>query len=368
MKALSHTRRNSMERGRPRPHGRPRRPHSGVWLLTAVIILTVCRLGLTDGKSTGQSSGDIKRDLTMKTFGGRQFWGDIAFFHGWRIQQNVFTGHYRLLDKDDYRHASGSLEDCRKKLEAVKTEQKLPPMRGKAVVVVHGVFRSSKSFGALQQRLEKNGYTVVGFDYPSTRVDLAKSAEYLHNVVQSLDGIEQIDFVVHSMGGLLVRQYFSRHKDKRVHRLVMLGVPNNGAQMADKLQKVGLFKLLFGPAGQQLISPEKDMNALTATLPVPFCEFAVIAGARGTLGGYNPLIPGDDDGTVTVASTRLPGAADFMTVACLHSFLMGNEDVIASTVQFLKNGHLRKSGKRHAIPKPVGRATVKPEESAAGNR
>ena len=35
----------------------------------------------------------------MKTLGGRQLWGDVAVFHDWRIQKNILTGHYRLLDE-----------------------------------------------------------------------------------------------------------------------------------------------------------------------------------------------------------------------------------------------------------------------------
>jgi pimeloyl-ACP methyl ester carboxylesterase len=288
----------------------------------------------------------LKRDFTMKTLGGRQLWGDVAFFRGFRIQQNVLTGHYRLLDPDDYRHASGTLQKCRQKLGTLKRELQLEPMSGKAVVVVHGILRSSKSFDRMCKRLKKEGYTVVAFDYPSTRFDIPKSAEFLHKVVESLEGIDEIDFVVHSMGGLIVRQYRATHKDKRVKRMVMLGVPNNGAQLADRFRRLGLYRAIFGPAGQQLGT---DPGGLIARLPVPDFEFAVIAGARGTLAGYNPLIPGDDDGTVSVASTRLPGAADFLTVKGLHSFLMGRREVIEATVRFLREGKLRENGARHSI-------------------
>ena len=296
------------------------------------------------------ASKRLKRDWTMKTLGGRQFWGDVRWFHGWRIQQNVLTGHYRLLDKDDYRHASGTLAECQKKLEAVARELKLQPMKGKVVIAVHGIFRSSKSFAKMRDRLENDGYTVIGFDYPSSRVDIAKSAKYLEHVVTSLKGVEEINFVVHSMGGLIVRQYRGQHKDKRVKRLVMLGVPNNGAQLADRFRRVGLYKAIFGPAGQQLVTKGSDKDGLIAKLPVPDFPFAVIAGSRGTIKGYNPLIPGDDDGTVSVASTRLAGAADFLPVRALHSFMMGHKDVIDATARFIKTGALRADGKTHPIP------------------
>lgn len=289
----------------------------------------------------------------MKTLGGRQFWGDVLFFHDWKIQKHTVTGHYRLLDGSDYRHASGTLETCNAKLAEVRAERDLSDMTGKAVIVVHGITRSSKSFGKMRQRLEQEGFTVFGFDYPSTRVGIAHSAEHLQQAIASLTGIEEIHFVVHSMGGLIVRAYLgaerdaARTRDPRIKSMVMLAVPNHGARMADKLKNNPLFKLIFGPAGGQMAS---DESGVTHNLPIPDFDFAIVAGARGTIKGYNPLVPGDDDGTVSVSSTRLPGAADFMTVQALHSFLMGNEDVIDSTVRFLKTGSLREDGERHPVP------------------
>ena len=315
-------------------------------LLAAAFVITL----LTADVAHADKFSRIRRKFTMKTLGGRQFWGDTLFWHGWRIQQNVLTKHYRLIDPDDYRHESGTLEKCTERLDRVKKRLKLPPMKGKAAVLVHGIIRSSKSLGKMQKRLEKEGYTVVPFDYPSTRASIPQSAEYLQSVIDSLDGIEQIDFVVHSMGGLIVRQLVGKKNDKRYKRMVMLGVPNHGAVLADKLKKVGLYKLLYGPAGQQLVS---DKNGLIDKLPTPEFEFAVIAGAKGTLKGYNPIIPGDDDGTVAVSSTRLAGAADFMTIRALHSFMMADEDAIEATTCFLKKGCLRADGKCHPIRKTV---------------
>lgn len=290
------------------------------------------------------------KSLGNKTLGGRQFWGDVQFFHGWRIQENVVTGHYRLLDPDDYRHASGTRPECEAQLKRIAGEQNLGPMSGKAVILVHGIVRSSKSFEAIAEKLKKEGYTTVGFDYPSTRTDIEDSAEYLHSVMQSLEGVEEINFVVHSMGGLVVRTYLDKHQDKRIKRMVMMGVPNRGANLADRLRKNSLYRLIYGPAGQQLGS---DPEGLIAKLPTPEFEFAIIAGGRNNLSGYNPLVPGDDDGTVSVTSARLDGAADFLLVNCLHSFLMKNDAAIAATLQFLETGKLRKDGKAHPIPLPT---------------
>ncbi len=277
----------------------------------------------------------------MKTLGGRMFWGDVHFFHAWRIQQHVLDGHYRLLDGDDVRHASGTYAECLAHLQEIRRERNLPPMSGKAVVLVHGIIRSSKSFAAMKERLQQSGYQVFGFDYPSTHVKIEESAGYLQRALTSLEGIDEINFVVHSMGGLVVRACLTEFSDPRLHRMVMLGVPNQGARMANLVRENTLYRVVFGPAGQQLV---EDPEGFLASLPTPNFPFAVVAGAKGTLNGFNPLIPGDDDGTISVSCTRLPGAADFMGVPVLHSFLMGNEQVIAATDRFLRTGVLRENG------------------------
>ncbi|MBT4866816.1 MAG: alpha/beta fold hydrolase [Planctomycetaceae bacterium] len=288
-----------------------------------------------------------RKKVSLKTLGGRQFWGDVHFFHGWRIQKNALTGHFRLLDPRDFRHATGTRKECDDELGRVTEELKLEPMTGKVVMLVHGIIRSSKSFNTMAVRLKKDGYTVVGFDYPSTRTDIRDSAEYLRSVIESLDKVNEINFVVHSMGGIVVRTYLDKHNDKRINRMVMMGVPNGGANMADRMRKNSLYRLIYGPAGQQLGS---DPEGLIAKLPTPKFEFAIIAGGRNTLTGYNPLVPGDDDGTVSVTSARLPGATDFLLVPCMHTFMMNHEAVIDSTLRFLESGQLRKEGDPHPIP------------------
>ncbi len=285
-----------------------------------------------------------KFQIDIKTMGGRQFWGDVQFFHGYRIQQNVLTKHHRLLDPGDVRRSWGTLKECQSALSKIAAEKRLGPMNGKAVILVHGIIRSSKSFSKMKTALEKDGYTVVSFDYPSTRMTMADSADYLTKTINSLEGIDQIDLVCHSMGGLLVRAYLQQNEgnhDKRIGRLVMVATPNLGAEMANVMQKNLAYQWVFGPAGQELV---KDQNGAIAALPIPDFEFGIVAGARGTDTGWNPLVPGDDDGTVSVTSTKLPGAKDFKTIPALHSFLVEDQKAIISVTRFLKTGCFRENG------------------------
>jgi pimeloyl-ACP methyl ester carboxylesterase len=208
----------------------------------------------------------------------------------------------------------------------------------RSVVLIHGILRSSKSMADIAQRLQTAGWGAVPFDYPSSQISIPEAADYLHSVISRLDDAEELNFVCHSMGGLVLRAWSADHADNRVKRAVLIGTPNRGAELADMLRKNLLFRAVFGPSGQQLGT---HADGVIPTLPPPRCEFAVIAGARGTPDGWNPLIPGDDDGTVSVESTRLEGAADFATVRALHSNLLHRAAVAEMCANFLQSGRLQ---------------------------
>ena len=336
-----------------------RRTHRSAWTIAFLVLFCLGPTMADDAispSSTDSASGPPATETTggVRTLGGRQFWGDVRFFRGWRIQHNVLLGQHRLLDPEDKRFHSGTLEECEERLNRFRDELNLKDMSGRAVILIHGIGRSSKSFRSMAKALQEDGYTVVGFDYPSTRVSIPESAEYLHKTIQSLEGIEEIDTVCHSMGGLLLRAYLQKHNEPRFRRAVMLGVPNKGAQMADILKGNPLFKVVLGPAGQQLVT---DNDGIIPKLPAPNFPFAVIAGGRSAAKGYNPILPGDNDSTVTVASTRLPGAADFLLLPVIHSFLMNNDQCVEATRHFLTHGQLVHDRE----PQPISTVSPKTE-------
>lgn len=327
-----------------------------MWLLNRLSMFGFAFLMLMHRRSYGDaepgaelvdsSREQAKEPMLVKTLGGRQFWGDVHYFRGWRIQQNVFTKHYRLIDPEDFRQAWGSFEDCLEALKTIRNEKKLQPQSGPSVIMIHGLLQSSKCMADMGSTLRNAGYTTIEFDYPSTQVSIPEAARYLDRLIQSLEGFDEINFVVHSMGGLVVRAYTMEFEDPRIKRMVMLGTPNRGAELADITQQYWIVRTAGGPSARQLGT---RADGLIPKLPVPNFEFAVIAGSRGTSSGWNPFIPGDDDGTVTVASTRLSGAADFATVRALHSRLLRNEEVLIQTVNFLKDGRLRAEGETQPI-------------------
>lgn len=299
-------------------------------------------------------------NVVTPTLGGKQFWADELWFRDWRIQRNVFTGHYRLIDDNNLRRAWGDFDDCRAKLDAIKRQKRLPPLAGRAVIVLHGLIRSRSASGGMARYLrEESGLTAIAVGYPSTRAAIDEHASSLAKVVEHLEGIEEVNFVGHSLGNIVIRRYLALQNETaekltaravtpRVGRIVMIGAPNNGAQMAKLLSDYSLFKMVAGPPGQALGAGWNDFADKLAT---PSCEFGVIAGGRGDDHGYSPLLKGDNDLVVTVAEARLPGAADFLLVPVTHTFLMDSPAVQEATLRFLNEGYFQSAANRQPIPR-----------------
>ena len=328
-----------------------------------LLILTTCGLLLAlgaDVAGTAEPKPDEERLhgselVPMPTLGGMQFWGDELFFHQWRVQRNVIDKHCRLLDENDVRYASGSFQQCLARLEEIKRQRQLPPMRGKAVIVLHGLCHTRAAMNGMCNYLrDKGGYTVFNVGYPSTQAGIGDQARSLAKIVANLDGIEEINFVAHSLGNLVIRHYLAdqtdaatgRRPNPQLGRFVMLGPPNHAAIAATALARNPIFAAVTGEAGLQL---GRDWDQEERHLATPRMDFGIIAGGRGEEKGYNPFLPGDNDGVVTVASTRLTGAADFALVPVLHLLLPSDARVKEYTLSFLRNGFFVHALKRQPI-------------------
>ncbi len=213
--------------------------------------------------------------------------------------------------------------------------------KGACVFLLHGLGRTSRSMGELESNLFKHGYRVINVDYPSTKHPIEFLAdEILSNVVgqYNTDKQSKIHFVTHSMGGIVVRYYLKHHDLPNLGRIVMIGPPNQGSELVDRLKGDFIFKKSYGPAGQQLGTDEESIPISLG--PVDF-ETGVIAGNRS----FNPIssfmIPGPDDGVVSVDRAKVNGMADFLEVPQSHSFIMRNQAVIDQVIYFLENGVFR---------------------------
>lgn len=204
------------------------------------------------------------------------------------------------------------------------------------VVLLHGLARTNSSMKKLASELQKENYQTINVSYPSRKFTIEELAEsVVSSALEQCTAGKEIHFVTHSMGGILVRQYLSNHTIPNLGRVVMLGPPNKGSEVVDKLRNIPGFHFINGDAGMQLGTGE--LNIPNKLGPAEF-DLGIIAGTESINLILSTLIPDTDDGKVSVERTKLEGMNDHIEMETSHPFMMKNNKVIAQVLYYLKNG------------------------------
>ncbi len=210
------------------------------------------------------------------------------------------------------------------------------------VVLVHGLGRRAGSMGRLKRGLEKKGYTVQIWSYPSRQHRLKDHVKAFRKWLTERAYDVPVHFVGHSLGGLIIRGALATDPPVSVGRIVMIASPNQGAGVVSKYGDQPFSRMIFGRPLEDLA---EDSEAIK-DLGVPDAEIGNIAGIQ-SFHPFNPVswlnlfhyAGHEHDGTVELANTYLEEAVDHIAIDAHHTFICDHSDVIEQTGYFLKSGN-----------------------------
>lgn len=207
------------------------------------------------------------------------------------------------------------------------------------IILLHGIGRTSLSMVEISRKAKDAGYEVHNLNYHSTRDTLATIIRDTHKDYDHIIGDEarRLHFICYSLGCLVTRGIIEQHRPANLGRVAMLGPPNQGSEMADWLKDHSLANWLFGPNLPQLGTANRRVLLKLIGDSADY-ELGIIAGKDWIDPVGASIIPGDNDGRVSVERTRLPGMKAHKIVGVSHTGLLMNDDVIADAIHFIQHG------------------------------
>ena len=292
-----------------------------------------------------------KFNVPLPTLGGKQFWTDHRWSNGIRLQFNSTVNHWRILNRNDVRLAWGTSEAMVLRYEELTQSDAPLPSPQHYVILLHGLMRSSDSMASMEAAITKLNATEqietppkivpIAVRYASSRDSIAQHSAALCELIENLPPDSQLSFVGHSLGNIVLRHSIGRWQEQgdpqkilpRFHRVVMLGPPNQGSLLAEKLSRLKLFEIVTGSSGLHLGKAWDDLQHQLAT---PACPFLIVTGDLSDSAIGNPLLNGPSDGIVTREEAMLEGATAVRTFPQAHTWLMDDPKIIEATLEFLE--------------------------------
>jgi len=207
----------------------------------------------------------------------------------------------------------------------------------KTVVCLHGLWMPGAVMTLVKRRLESEyQYQAHLFSYPSISGTLDENAQSLSDFIAEQQ-FDRVHLVGHSLGGVVSLRMLALDPDAPVDRVVCLGSPLCGSRAASHLNQTDWGNTILGKSLTEGVVDEAA-NQWARNICASH-DIGVIAGTVPVgVGQLVTSFEGDNDGTVAVSETRLPGIKDHICLAVNHKGLVISSDVIDQTAAFLKRG------------------------------
>ena len=173
---------------------------------------------------------------------------EMACCNHWKLLQKKTSGHWLIIDPSGHWRVQGKNihhlnEFFRGHPVSLKENRSwkgnrffyYPGTNGETVILIHGWSVRASFFSQMAEFLQSNGYTVLNYDYATETLNIRNHVAQFLALMRSEQITGKIHYVVHSMGGLVIRNVLANMSEAeclQIDSIVMLAPANQGSYLA----------------------------------------------------------------------------------------------------------------------------------------
>jgi len=206
---------------------------------------------------------------------------------------------------------------------------------GKRIAVLcHGFNKSRSDMGFLSDGLKARGIDNFAVNLPLTFRSFGDCVDSFHSQIRgAAKKFRTIDFVGHSMGGLIIRHYINNFDAQNASRCVFIATPHRGSRLAKISGLIPFYKNIVKPISA--LQPCAENKYLLENKNV---EIGLIVGCKNNTMLGRLFLPKESDGRVEAFSASSADAKDIRALPYGHKEIHRKEETLILTAKFLESG------------------------------
>jgi hypothetical protein len=206
-------------------------------------------------------------------------------------------------------------------------------------ILSHGFNKSLTDMIFLSDGLKKHGINNIVVNLPATFRSLDDCVNSLN--LQIYDIVKKykiVNFVGHSMGGLVIRAYINKLKLRNVDKCVFIATPHKGSKLAKILGYIPFYKNIFVSLND--LQPSEGNVYLLRDKSI---EIGLIIGNNNNTIVGKIFLSKKSDGRVEIFSALSKDARDIIILPYGHKEIHHKEETLNLVVDFLLTGVFKNS-------------------------
>ncbi len=207
-------------------------------------------------------------------------------------------------------------------------------MKKEITILIHGFRKNNSDMSYLETGLKAAGFAVLSVKLPTTFGSLAQCRNALYRQINEIvQEFDVVNYVAHSMGGLITRAYIDSVEKNNVGKCVFIATPHNGSRLATIAGLIPLYSRVFRPIRDLLPNLQYRSFAENKRFKI-----GVIAGSRNESMIGRLFLPDDSDGRVEISSVKSNDMDELIILPYNHHNIHKNRETLVAVKNFLARG------------------------------